>query len=118
MERVVSKARHDELLLAEYIQRSLQLGARVRIARDREAAAVIIARIVQTSQLFQRLSAVKIRCGIVRICFQYRREFTHATFQITGFHVLHGQSVARERARGVLGNELLQDFDAGRFQQC
>ena len=86
------------------------------IARDGDAAAVEIARLIELTEFFQRLAAVKVGGGIIRIGFRDLLKGGDGAIVIAGLDVLHGKSVAREGAPGILIEELLEDFDAGRFQ--
>lgn len=88
----------------------------MRIARDGDASTIEIARLVELAKLFERLAAVKICCGVVRVGHGDGFEGGNRTIEIAGFDALHRQSVAGERARGILIEELLQDFDSGGFQ--
>jgi hypothetical protein len=88
----------------------------MRVACDGDAPAVEIARVIELAQLFQSLPAVEICRGVIRIGFGDGCEGGDRSMEIAGFDVFHRQSIAGERARRVLIEELLQDFDAGGFQ--
>ena len=86
------------------------------VARVGDAAAVIIARLVQPAELFERLSAVEICRGVRRIVGDHGREFVHGAIEITGVDQLHGQSIAGKRIGRVLLDQLLEDFETCKFQ--
>jgi len=59
---------------------------------------------------------VEIRGGIIRVGFRDLLEGRDGAIEVAGLDVFHGKPIAGERARGILIEELLQDFDAGGFQ--
>lgn len=88
----------------------------MRVARDGDAAAVEIACIIELAQLFERLATVEIGGGVVRIGLGDGFESGDGAIEVARFDVFHGQAIAGERARGVLRQELFEDFDSGGFQ--
>ena len=88
----------------------------MRIARDGDASAVEIARGIELAQLFECLSAVEIGGGVVGIGLRDSFERRNGMVEIAGLDVLHGESIAGERATRVLLQQLLEDFDSCRFQ--
>ena len=80
---------------------------------NRQAAAVIVARIVDPPQFFARLAAVIISRRVRRVVFEQRFKFRDGFFELATLDMGHGETIADERIGWVLREELLQLFDAG-----
>ena len=111
-----SNCAQQKPLFSEYIERGLELASGVRVVCYGDSLPVEVSRLVQIAELFERLPAVKIRGGIVRIGLQKRLELRHSPLQLPRFDVFHRQTVTGECAGRILFEELLQNFDASGFQ--
>ena len=78
----------------------------MRIARRGDPPAVQIASLVELTQLFQGLTAMIIRGGIVGVRLQNGLELANGFIQAAGPDVLHRQAVTRKGVGGVIGQEL------------
>ena len=85
----------------------------MRIARRGDPPAIQIAGLIQLAQLFQGLTAMIVRGGILGIGGQNSLELLNRAIQVAGPDVLHRQPVAREGVGGIVGQELPQGFEPG-----
>ena len=88
----------------------------MRIARDGDTAAIKIAGFVEFAEFFERLAAVEIGGGVIRIRLRDGFKRRDGAIQVAGFDVLHGEPIAGKGAGRILLQELLKDFDARGFQ--
>ncbi len=86
------------------------------VAGDGDTAAVEIPRFIEFAQLFERLAAMEISGGVIRIGLGNGFKGGDGATEVARFDVFHRQSIAREGARGILLKELFEDFDSGGFQ--
>ena len=98
-------------LVTQYIECGLQFAKCVRIAGCGDPPAVVIAGIVQTPELFERLSAVVIGGRIFRSVDEQRIKLRHRGGQIAPLNVLHSQPVASERIASIRRQHLFQNVD-------
>ena len=69
-------------------------------------------RLIYPSQLLQRLAAVEIARGVVRVVAEKFVEVIDGTAEIARTDVFHGQPVAAESVGRIPGNHRFEDFEA------
>ena len=91
---------------------SLQRGEGGRPDPVRFDALELFHRVVEPAQLFERLTAVIIGCGVIRIERQQGFVLLDGLFETSRIGVLHRQAVARKAVGWILRDHRFQDLES------